>query len=359
MPKRHTLEFVKTEFEKEGYQLLAKEYVNNTKKLDYICPKGHRHSVEWRNWQQHDSRCPYCAGNVKKDIDFIRAEFEKEGYILLTKIYKNNMQKLEYICPNGHRHSITWGHWTQDRRCFYCYGSERHTFDFIKKEFEKEGYTLLTTNYKNEKQQLDYICPKGHKRKTTWCAWRAGRRCAICSGKYVDLNMVREEFLRRGYTLLSTEYVNAFAKLDYICPEGHKHQMSWTKFKAGRGCPSCKAINASGEGNPNWKGGIACEPYCEVWLDKDFKESIKARDNYKCQNPLCNGKFERLCVHHIDYIKKNCHPQNLITLCVSCNSKANKDREWHAAFYKEIIRRNNFSKNQTNQEDLSWKVEIL
>ena len=36
-----------------------------------------------------------------------------------------------------------------------------------------------------------------------------------------------------------------------------------------------------GENNPNWKGGISCEPYCDVWLDKHFKESIKERDGYK------------------------------------------------------------------------------
>jgi hypothetical protein len=95
-----------------------------------------------------------------------------------------------------------------------------------------------------------------------------------------------------------------------------------------------------GPTHSQWRGGISYEPYCVIWTDEDFKESIKERDNYNCQNPLCE-KGKPLRVHHINYIKKDCRPANLITLCASCNSKANKDREWHMAFYKEILRRKN------------------
>ena len=98
-----------------------------------------------------------------------------------------------------------------------------------------------------------------------------------------------------------------------------------------------KLLEHSGEKHWNWKGGIACEPYCDQWLDKDYKESIKKRDGYQCLNPLCQGNYKRLSLHHINYIKKDCRPFNLITLCISCNGKANKDREWHSAWYQAII----------------------
>ena len=94
-----------------------------------------------------------------------------------------------------------------------------------------------------------------------------------------------------------------------------------------------------GSKNPNWKDGISCEPYCDVWLDKKFKQDILERDGYKCLNPLCENKTDKLCIHHINYIKKDCKPFNLITLCKSCNGKANADREWHQSFYGEIMRR--------------------
>ncbi len=47
----------------------------------------------------------------------------------------------------------------------------------------------------------------------------------------------------------------------------------------------------------------------------------------------------RLVIQHIDYNKKNCKLSNLITVCSSCNGKANGNREWHTAWYKAIIHR--------------------
>jgi hypothetical protein len=93
-----------------------------------------------------------------------------------------------------------------------------------------------------------------------------------------------------------------------------------------------------GQKHPGWKGGISCEPYCDAWADKEFKQDMRERDNNQCQNPHCSGKFKnRLTIHHIDYNKKNCHPNNLITLCRSCNAKANYNREWHKEFYNNIV----------------------
>ncbi len=91
-----------------------------------------------------------------------------------------------------------------------------------------------------------------------------------------------------------------------------------------------------GENSPGWKGGISKEPYCQEWSPW-FKEEIKERDDYQCQNPDCNHKFEKLCVHHIDYDKKNCSCDNLITLCTSCNTKANFNREYWKEYYSNII----------------------
>jgi len=285
MSKKLTYRFVKEAFEKEGYVLLTEVYKNNKQKLDYICPKGHEHNISWDSWKS-GSRCAYCAGVVKKDIEFVRSAFKNEGYTLLTNEYINSNQKLEYICPKGHKHSISWRAWYhQGSRCWYCFGTPRESFRAVAKMFEKENYKLLTT---------DYLCSK--------------------------------------------------QKLSYICSEGHRHSITLSDWKGGHRCPTCHAIRLSisrlGQNNPSWKGGISCEPYCDVWLDKDFKESIKERDNYICQNPDCwqrDGKAGILNIHHIDYNKKNCKPSNLITVCKSCNSSANKDREWHKAWYQAIL----------------------
>lgn len=241
----------------------------------------------------------------KLKISYIKKSFDDCGYKLLTKKYINSRQKLEYICPNGHRHFIRWNNWQQCQRCPYCAGVAKPDIKFIKKSFKLDGYKLLTTEYINAHTYLDYICPNGHRHSIKWNDWQQGYRCPYCANN----KQVGEG--------------NPFY--------GKKHTEE-TKRKM-----SENHIDVIGDNNPNWKGGITCEPYCDAWADKEYKESIKERDGYQCQNPDCWETSKRLTIHHIDYVKKNCRPENLITICNSCNSRANHDREWHTSWYQILM----------------------
>jgi len=77
--------------------------------------------------------------------------------------------------------------------------------------------------------------------------------------------------------------------------------------------------------------------YCALWSNKDFKNAVFYRDNHICQNPYCYKISNTICIHHIDYDKQNCISSNLITLCGSCNARANKDRKWHTEWYQTIM----------------------
>jgi len=209
----------------------------------------------------------------------------------------------------------------------------------IRNELSAEGYTLLTKFYYNNKQNLLCICPNGHNYTINWNHWTSGRRCPCKSNiRKPSFYLVKKSFNDAGYKLLNTIYINACSTLEYVCPYGHRHTTTWARWNNQNSrCPTCFYINNSGPNNNSWKGGISCEPYCGVWLDKEFKEDIKQRDNYQCQNPDCWGTSKKLVIHHIDYNKKNCSPTNLITLCNSCNIRANKDREWHTKFYRSVL----------------------
>lgn len=89
------------------------------------------------------------------------------------------------------------------------------------------------------------------------------------------------------------------------------------------------------EKHSNWQGGISFEPYSVDWTD-DLKRAIRKRDKYTCQ--LCR-KEPAIVVHHIDYDKKNCDPNNLITLCRSCNPKVNFNRKYWTNYFKKKIKR--------------------
>jgi hypothetical protein len=78
---------------------------------------------------------------------------------------------------------------------------------------------------------------------------------------------------------------------------------------------------------PNWMGGKSFEPYTENF-DSNLRDSIRSRDLYICAMCGYNRKKYSLDVHHIDYNKKNCSVNNLVSLCRSCHSTTNGNRDF-------------------------------
>lgn len=239
MKKRKlSIEYVRKSFEKDGYVLLSQEYDYHTR-LYYVCPKGHRHSTLWGNWQR-GCRCPYCNGQNKPIIADIKYEFEQEGFILLTELYINNRAKLKYVCPKGHRHSISYTAWKRGQRCAYCQGNAKLDLEFIRSEFIKEGYVLISKKYINTHSKLEYVCPKGHVGAIEWSNWQQGKRCLGCSGNLKKtVQFISDVMKDEGYSLLSTEYINAHSKLYVECPKGHRYYVIWNNWRNGKRCPSC------------------------------------------------------------------------------------------------------------------------
>jgi hypothetical protein len=87
----------------------------------------------------------------------------------------------------------------------------------------------------------------------------------------------------------------------------------------------------------NWQGGLSEKGYSVDWT-ATLKRSIRERDRYVCQ--LCNKpqEGEAHSIHHINYDKLNCNPNNLITLCRPCNAKVNYRRNYWKDYFQKIIK---------------------
>jgi hypothetical protein len=161
--------------------------------------------------------------------------------------------------------------------------------------------------------------------------------CQICGkrGLYVDArhlktrhNLTKEQYLLQfpNAYLISNKKAEAQSRPDNKSASGKKRTVeSIIKL----------SLSKMGEKNPAWNGGKAREIYCCFWHDVEYKDYIKSLDNYTCQYPSCRKKDD-LCIHHINYNKKDCTPENLITLCREDNSKVNADRESWKKFFRQI-----------------------
>lgn len=201
------------------------------------------------------------------------------------------------------------------------------------------------------------VCGQPYLSVKNCCSEFCSRNCALKNRKFSEetKQKMKDSWKKRGVVTKETRLKQSMARKGLLVGDkngmyGKTHtnkvknelskRMKGNKYRAGilhtKETLEKLSILNSGQNNNNWKGGVSKEPYCIEWTD-EYKTYIKERDGNKCLNPDCMRNSNILTVHHINYNKKDCRPNNLITLCCSCNTRANKDRVWHKAWYTVII----------------------
>jgi len=106
---------------------------------------------------------------------------------------------------------------------------------------------------------------------------------------------------------------------------------------------------SKGNKNPAWIDGRSYDKHYLPEFRRIRKEILK-RDKC-CQ--ICGGN-NKLCVHHINYNKDNNNPDNLLTLCNSCHSKTNHNRNRWLVDCKNII---SFNKRECHKQtdNYAWR----
>jgi len=190
---------------------------------------------------------------------------------------------------------------------------------------EKEFTRLYSRHFSStEKDYLGDCCDT--------CSHLRRSKITINANK-LDYRFVKQEFEKRNYKLLSDDFGNQAVtniKLEYLC---NRHLylgslfISWNHFYTKKqGCKQCAYERRTiwvGENNPSWKGGVSDKNNRERH-SKNYKSWVKEvyiRDNYTCQ---CCGRIGgNLRAHHLDsfakYKGKRYELSNGMTLCRSCH----------------------------------------
>lgn len=172
--------------------------------------------------------------------------------------------------------------------------SKKLTIEEVKNYIESFGYKLHSIKYKGSHKKLEIECIKGHTYKhSCWHSFKRGQRCPKCAGnKKLTYEFVKEYIESFSYSLLSEEYINAHQKLEIRCDRGHIYFVAFNSFKnINQRCPECYKIKITGEGHPNWKGGV-------------IKKNIPLYDTYAHQISWCEET--RRDSKNRDYLQVRC-----------------------------------------------------
>lgn len=148
MGKRITFEEVQTFCEKHNIQLLTKEeeYVDASATLNFICSCGRNSNLSFSKLKISKGFCPDCRyercnTKLRLNIEDVKQEFLKHDCDLLSKEYINSNQKLDFICSCGRIDRKTFPRFKKVPRCLEC---------SIKKGFiVKESYENICNYFKN------------------------------------------------------------------------------------------------------------------------------------------------------------------------------------------------------------------
>lgn len=96
------------------------------------------------------------------------------------------------------------------------------------------------------------------------------------------------------------------------------------------------------KGKTKFSDGVNTRGYHPFW--HDIRKIVYKRDGWICQEcgVHCKngGHKHQICCHHIDYDTMHNDYANLITLCASCHTKTNWQREHWIAHYNRKMKGN-------------------
>lgn len=237
---------VKNNIENKGYELISTEYKNNSSNIMVKCNNGHIYETRYSTICGKNSRgCPYCYGNVRKNIEEVRQLFLSNKIELLSDTYTNNKTLMDVKCSKCN-HNFTTSVWKVKRGlgCKKCSAIKYDKEDIMNKLL-KINYSLISP-YINAHTKINVMCNEGHTYETTFTLFQKGVRCSYCSRNHrLSYDHVKNYIENKGWKLLSKTYLNNSTKLDIICDKGHHIKKTFQNIQSGRTCLECHKISTT------------------------------------------------------------------------------------------------------------------
>lgn len=220
-------------------------------------------------------------------------------------------------CPSNKNHYINKGYeFTKLKDSFIInvedlpHGSDKRVevkCDYCGKVFNKQWKKFLmqrkivnkdSCNDCGKKKQKDTsLIVFGTEHYTQTDEWREYWKKNWKNGQEkISYEYVKECFKKRGYELLSTEYINNEEYLYYKCPKHGIKRITWCHFQSGKGCAECFYEGRKGENNNRWNGGITELNHYLRGLLSEWKIKSLEKYNYSCCLTGIKGCLE---IHHI------------------------------------------------------------
>lgn len=214
--KRVTFEVLKNNVESTGCRLLNTVLPSpnlRDGKISYICHCGRKDHKRYDLFVS-GQRCKQClVESQRKTIEDVALTFQENNCLLVSKQYKNANEKLEYICCCGRQAIITFSKFVKGQRCKACANDkQRLSHDFVSASFSEHGCELLD-KFTNSKVKMKFKCKCNLISLIDWNHFNGGQReCRTCAYKRISEAMRGENNVSWRADRLRVEWDNKMTK---------------------------------------------------------------------------------------------------------------------------------------------------
>ncbi len=318
----------------------------SSKKVWWLCERGHEWKTSVSLRTSSGTSCPYCVRrklNKKTVFSSAYPDVAKQWHpyknkpsgLTPDKVSPFSNKKVWWLCESGHEWMASVASRSRSDICPYCiglYASPEYNLQVINPGLARQWHPTKNGNLTPDKVtpgsgiRAWWLCDKGHE----WTAIVGGRNkgsnCPYCAGRYAT----KEKNLLKVYPGIAKEWhpyknkpsgltpgkVSPFStkKVWWQCDKGHEWQARiQNRTKKGNGCPYCSGRKASKEYNllvvyprianqwhpyKNKPSGLTpgkVSPFSnkKVWWQCDKGHEWQARINNRSNGtgcPYCSGK---------------------------------------------------------------------
>lgn len=240
---------------------------NSSKKVWWVCHKGHEWQSTITNRSALGRGCPYCTGQAVCNDNCLQTanpKLAKEWHPAknneLTPIHVTAgcRKKVWWLCSRGHEWEAVIGSRNQGRGCPYCAGKAVGSDNCLQainpklaKQWHPANNDTLTPHdvMPNSSKKAWWLCSKGHEWEAVVASRNSGRGCPVCAGQAVCgdncLQTTNPKLAKEWHPIknnkLTPIHVTAGCtkKIWWLCSRGHEWEAIIGSRNEGRGCPYC------------------------------------------------------------------------------------------------------------------------
>lgn len=207
-------------------------------KIEKICTYCGKTYFVPKNQEQ---RSKFCSDSCFRKSKNTQVDYSCDHCGIPIKVKKGKYEKA--IAQHKHLYC--------SRKC--ADDSQKPKWNDIVSLFDERGYILLSNEYKNAKEKLEYICPEHREYGSQYITYnnlKQGFGCKYCgiekvaNSKRLSFDQAKEIFAKHNMILLDQEYKNSNTPMKYVC-EYHKEfgiQYMALSNAYKQHCPHCNTI---------------------------------------------------------------------------------------------------------------------